>query len=325
MQVKIPARTATIFVALGLFLIAGGSAVAYWLLKPAPTPAQVIYGSGRIEADEVRLGVEVPGRLLENLAVEGEVVLAGDLLARIDPTDYELQADRADAQRGAALQSSAQIDTQIGLASHHERTARTDLGRYETLSREGWITAQRLELVRNAYVTAVDQVGVLRQKRAEAAAQAQVAAKSLALARSQLAKTVVRAPQSGSILERLAEPGEVIAAGQPIAVLANLSIVRLKIFVGERDLGKVKLGASVRIRIDAFPDRFFDARVARVDAQAQFTPRDVHMEDERSRTVYGITVEAANPEGLLKPGMPADAWILWNPRAGWPDRLFAPQ
>lgn len=322
---KISARTATMLVALGLLLIAGVSAVAYWLLKPAPTPAQVIYGSGRIEADEVRIGVEVPGRLLENRAVEGQVVTAGDLLARIDPTDYELQADRADAQRVAALQGSAQIDTQIGLARHHERTARADLGRYETLSREGWITTQRLELVRNAYVTTVDQVGVLRQKRAEAAAQAQVAAKSMALARSQLAKTVVRVPQSGSILERLAEPGEVIAVGQPVAVLANLSFVRLKIFVGERDLGKVKLGASVRIRVDAFPDRFFDARVARVDAQAQFTPRDVHMEDERSRTVYGITVEAANPDGLLKPGMPADAWILWNPPAGWPSRLFAPQ
>lgn len=322
---KFRAQTATILVAATLLALAGGSAIAYWRLRPEPTPPQVIYGSGRIEADEVRVGVEVAGRLLENRAVEGQALAMGGLLARIDPTDYELQADRADAQRLAALQTAAQIDTQIGLAGHHAMAAKVDLDRYEALGRQGWITAQRLDLVRNAYTAAIDQVAVLRQRRAEADAQAQVAVKSLALARSQLGKTRVFVPLSGFVLERLVEPGEVVAAGQPVAILANLSIVRLKVFVGERDLGKVKLGAAVRIRVDAFPERYFTARVARIDAQAQFTPRDVHMADERSRTVYGVTLEAANPDGLLKPGMPADAWILWDPRAGWPDRLRVPQ
>ena len=322
---KFRAQTATILVVATLLALAGGSAIAYWRLRPEPTPPQIIYGSGRIEADEVRVGVEVAGRLLENRAVEGQALAMDGLLARIDPTDYELQADRADAQRLAALQTAAQIDTQIGLARHHAMAAKVDLDRYEALGRQGWITAQRLDLVRNAYTAAIDQVAVLRQRRAEADAQAQVAVKSLALARSQLGKTRVFVPLSGFVLERLVEPGEVVAAGQPVAILANLSIVRLKVFVGEGDLGKVKLGAAVRIRVDAFPERYFTARVARIDAQAQFTPRDVHMADERSRTVYGVTLEAANADGLLKPGMPADAWILWDPRAGWPDRLRVPQ
>ena len=59
--------------------------------------------------------------------------------------------------------------------------------------------------------------------------------------------------------------------------------------------------------------------MAVIDGQAQFTPRDVHMADERSRTVYGVTLAAANPEGLLKPGMPADSWILWDEKSGWPE------
>jgi HlyD family secretion protein len=117
----------------------------------------------------------------------------------------------------------------------------------------------------------------------------------------------------------------VVAPGQAVAVMANLARVKLKVFVSERDLGKLRLGAPVRLRVDAFPGRDFAARVVRVDAQAQFTPRDVHMADERSRTVYGVTVEAPNPEGLLKPGMPADAWILWDLKAGWPARLRAPE
>jgi HlyD family secretion protein len=323
--VKIPARQVTLLVALGLVLIAGGSAFVYWRLKPPPAPPQVIYGSGRIEADEIRVGLELPGRLLENRAVEGATLTLGAPLAAIDPTDVQLQADRAAAQSSAALQTEAQVVSQIGLAQHHAVTARTDLSRYEALAREGYAPAQRLDVVRNAYQAAADQVGLLQARRLEAAAQAEAASKAFALSRSQIGKTRIAAPITGAVLERLAEPGEVLAAGQPVAVLADLSRVKLRVFVGERDLGKIRLGSAVRLRVDAFPQRNFVARVARIDAQAQFTPRDIHMQDERSRTVYGVTLEASNPEALLKPGMPADAWILWDRGAGWPTRLSVPE
>jgi HlyD family secretion protein len=322
---KLSARSVAGLVAVGLIGVASASAYAYWRLQPEPMPNQVIYGSGRIEADEVRVASEVAGRLLENRAVEGQSVRAGESLIRIDPADYELQADRAEAQRVAAQRIGSQIDAQIGLAIHHEMTAKTDLGRYETLSKAGWIPAQRLDMVRNTSAAATDQVSVLRQQRAEAEAQATVAAKTAALARSQIAKTRVVAPISGAVLEKLAEPGEVVAAGQPLAVLANLRTVKLKVFIVEKDLGRLRLGAPARIHVDAFGGRDFAARVARVDAQAQFTPRDVHMADERSRTVYGVILEAPNPEGVLKPGMPADAWILWDGQAGWPKSLKAPE
>lgn len=322
---KIQARQATLLVALGLALLVGGSAIAYWRLKPAPAPEQVIYGSGRIEADEVRVGLEVGGRVVENNAVEGATLRAGARVARVEPADVALQAERAASQLAAAAETEAQVVSQIRLAQHHAMTARTDLDRFETLARDGYAPAQRLDVVRNTYQAAADEVAVLKARRAEAAAQARAAGKALELSRSQLAKTSVGAPITGAVLQRLAEPGEVVAAGQPVAVLADLTRVKLRIFLGERDLGKVRLGAPARIRVDAFPGRDFTARVARVDAQAQFTPRDIHMQDERSRTVYGVTLDAPNPQGVLKPGMPADAWILWDARAAWPARLAAPQ
>ncbi|MFX8445313.1 hypothetical protein ABTL54_20365, partial [Acinetobacter baumannii] len=86
--------------------------------------------------------------------------------------------------------------------------------RYETLAREGYAPAQRLDAARNTYQAASDQVALLKARRAEAAAQAQAAAKALALGRSQLAKTTIAAPIGGAVLERLAEPGEVVAPGQ---------------------------------------------------------------------------------------------------------------
>lgn len=312
-------------VAVVLLLIAAGSWYGYELLKPEPVAPQVVYGSGRIEADEVRIAPEVGGRVVELTGREGEALTLGAIVARIDAVDYELQASQAEAQRNATGRSTAQIDAQIALAQHHATTARADLGRYETLRRQGWATVPQLDLRRNAYHAAVDQLAVLRQQRAQSLAQTDVAARSLSLARERLGRTVVRAPLAGSVLERLAEPGEVVAAGQPVAVVADLSRVRLKIFVSERDLGKLKLGAPAKLRVDSFPGRDFPARVARVDAQAQFTPRDVHVQDERARTVYGVTLEAANSEGLLKPGMPADAWILRSGAGAWPQRLVVPE
>lgn len=322
---KMTAKSAVALVALALITIAAGSGYAYWRMRPQPLPAQVIYGSGRIEADEVRVAVEVPGRLLENRAVEGKSMTAGEPLARIDAADYELQQDRIAAQHEAVRRTRAQITAQIGLAEHHAGSARKDLDRYETLGSEGWVPAKRVESARDAYAAANEQTGVLREQGAEAAAQDAAVAKTHALARSQIAKTRVAAPITGAVLDRLAEPGEVVAAGQPVAVLADLTEVKLKVFVSERDLGKVRLGAPARIRIDAFPGRDFPAQVAHIDAQAQFTPRDVHMADERSRTVYGVILAAANPDGLLKPGMPADSWILWDEKTGWPATLRVPE
>lgn len=312
-------------VAVVLVLIAAGSWYGYELLKPEPVAAQVVYGSGRIEADEVRVAPEVGGRVVELTGREGEALMRGTVVARIDPVDYELQASQAEAQRKAASYSTRQIDAQIELAEHHASIARADLARYETLRRQGWATIPQLDVRRNAYQSAMDQASALRQQRAQTLAQTDVAARSLSLARQRLGRTVVRAPVSGSVLDRLAEPGEVVAAGQPVAIVADLSRVRLKIFVSERDLGKLKLGAPAKLRVDAFEGRDFPARVARVDAQAQFTPRDVHVQDERARTVYGVTLEAANAEGLLKPGMPADAWILWSRAGAWPQRLVVPK
>ena len=308
-----------------LLLIAAGSAFVYFRLQPKPQPGQLVYGSGRIEADEVRIAPEVPGRLVENRRREGEAVRAGELIARIDPVDFELQAGQAGAQLAASRKSASQIDAQTHLARHHVETSRSDLARYETLRGKGWVTVPQLDARRNAYMAAASQVSVLRQQRAQADAQSEVAVRTLALARERLTRTSIHSPLSGRVLERLAEPGEVVAAGQPVAIIANIERVRLKLFVSEADLGRLRLGAPARIRVDAFPDRTFDARIAQVDAQAQFTPRDVHMKDERVRTVYGVTLEAANPQGLLKPGMPADAWILWDAPRGWPARLTVPE
>ncbi len=78
------------------------------------------------------------------------------------------------------------------------------------------------------------------------------------------------------------------------------------------------------MRVDAFPERYFDAQVIRIDDYAQFTPRDIHLPEERTRMVYGITLALESADGTLKPGMPADAWIR-SSETEWPTSLPVPR
>lgn len=121
------------------------------------------------------------------------------------------------------------------------------------------------------------------------------------------------------------EAGELATPGRAVAVLVDLSRLELKVFIPEGEIGKVKLGDAARIKVDAFPERHFEATVSRVDPRAQFTPRDVHLPQERVRMVFGVTLALDNPQGWLKPGMPADAWIRWRDEATWPQRLVVPR
>jgi HlyD family secretion protein len=127
------------------------------------------------------------------------------------------------------------------------------------------------------------------------------------------------------VLVKAVEAGELVRPGQTAAVLVDLTRAELKIFIPEDDIGKVRLGAPARVRVDSFPDELFEGRVRKVDEWAQFTPRDIHMPEERVRMVFGVTLALENPDGRLKPGMPADAWILWRDGAEWPPRLVVPR
>ena len=143
------------------------------------------------------------------------------------------------------------------------------------------------------------------------AARAQVAAARAALrvAEVQLDHAVLKAPYAGIILSRSVEPGEVVAPNQEVLSLADLSTVDLKVFVDETEIGQVRPGQAVEVRIDTFPDKSYAGRVAFVSPQAEFTPKIIQTQKERVKLVYLVKISVPNPDLELKSGMPADAWF----------------
>jgi HlyD family secretion protein len=151
--------------------------------------------------------------------------------------------------------------------------------------------------------TALNQAKASANQAALAVAQAHA---SLALLNDQISKLTVQAPSDGVILTRSIEPGEIIPAGAAAFILGRLDNLTITVYIPEDRYGEVKLGQTASVTVDPFPEENFSATVIHIADQAEFTPRNVQTVSGRKSTVFAIKLHVLDPNGKLKPGMPAD-------------------
>lgn len=144
-----------------------------------------------------------------------------------------------------------------------------------------------------------------------AALEARVAEARAALdsLRAQREMMQVKAPMAGVVVNVNAHPGEVAAATGPLLTIADLSTVRLVVYLPEAEVARTQLGQPVEVAVDSFPGQVFAGEISHIASQAQFTPRNVATTEERATLVYAVEIRLANEDGSLKPGMPADVML----------------
>lgn len=307
-------------------------------------PSNTVRVSGHVEATEIQVSAEVGGRIVELRVAEGDRVNPGDLVARLDTRDTELQIERARAERAAAAaqlrllqagsrpedirQAEAQVDAASAEAAAAEaewRAAETDLERFEMLLKANAGSQKqrddaktRVDVARERERGARERVraaqeGVSRLKagarREEIeAARAQVAAidaQIMVLAKG-LTDASVAAPAGGIVTQKLVDAGEVVAPRTPLVVLTDLDNAWANLFVPEPVIPRVQLGQAATVFTDAGGPGL-PGKVTYVSPRAEFTPRNVQTAEERSKLVYRIKVSVDNRAGVLKQGMPVDA------------------
>ncbi|MCG2634841.1 MAG: efflux RND transporter periplasmic adaptor subunit [Gammaproteobacteria bacterium] len=305
-------------------ILAAGSYAAFLAMREPPLPDGIIYGNGHVEGVEIRVTAEVTGRVLESSMVEAQQIGRGELLVQLDTDEINIELAGTLAEKKSLTVQLKALQAEVTTGQHHLKTAEAELVRIRRLSSQQLASRAQLDRAENDQRDAGSQLAARLAQLDMVVAQIEVVEHRAELLRTRRDKARITAPLSGTVLVKGVEPGEVVLPGQIIAVMVDLSQMELKVYVPETDIGRIKLGTAARIRVDAFPHHWFEGRVARVDANAQFTPRAVHMPDERVRMVFGVTLDVDNPDGFLKPGMPADAWLRWDPSQAWPDELLVP-
>ena len=133
-----------------------------------------------------------------------------------------------------------------------------------------------------------EQIKVKESEVDALAAQLAQAEAALAEAQSILADLVIQASATGMVTTRIVDNGEMVAAGSPLFDIVDLDRLYLKVYVPEKEIGKVRLGLPAQIYTDAFPDQPFPATLRYIASQAEFTPKEVQTPDERVKLVYAV-------------------------------------
>jgi HlyD family secretion protein len=262
-----------------------------------------------------------------------------DAQGRIRQASAELAAAEADlAQQQASYQIAAfDRDAYTKLAQTGAASQRQATQAVATAGQQAAAVAaanRRAEAARGALTTAQAnlenpdiheaQVAMVRRQIIQQQAEISSADAVTVQARQQLREAqanrqdqVVRAPFSGVIVTRAAEPGEYVIAGTALVTMVDLNKVYLRGFVPEGLIGKVKLGQPAHVYLDSNTKQPLDAWVSRIDPQATFTPENTYFQDERVKQVVGVKVQLKAAAGFAKPGMPVDGEILTQGDA-WP-------
>jgi HlyD family secretion protein len=263
-----------------------------------------IGGSGFIEATSVVVSAETAGRLEALYTGEGDAVAAGTTIGVIDSSTIKLQIDRARAQQQSAVSAVEIARIAIDQTAYDAGLARKEFDRVAALIGKGSANQQQYDQTENRY-----KQSELARRSAQvtyAARQADLARieAEIALLRRQLEDCYPSAPVSGVVIDKLTEPGELLAPGKPIVEIAKIDTVWVKIYLPARDLPVVKLGGDAAVDLEDGKTAPLGGKVVWIADEAEFTPKNVQTAEARADLVYAVKVNIPNPQGLLKIGMP---------------------
>jgi HlyD family secretion protein len=298
----------------------------YWRMKQSALPEGIVSGNGRIEAKLVDVAAKEPLRVKQILVDEGALVAPGQVLVRLDTVTLDAELLEAKGRVLAAEERLAVAKASIAKQKSEISLARIEASRSHKLVQEGAGSQRELD-ARNT------KVGTTSAALAESEAMLRTAEQQVVVARSAAATIQTRiddatlmSPVTGRVLYRLAEPGEVVAAGGKVLTLVNLADVYMEIFLPSEEAASIKLGAEGRITVDYEPERAVAGFVSFVSPEAQFTPKQVETRDERDKLMFRVKIQVPKEQiqrylERLKTGVRGVGYVKIEPSAAWPPSL----
>lgn len=283
-------------------------------------------GNGRLEATEIDVATKLQGRVAQILADEGDMVEAGQIIARMDTLVLEAQLREAQAQKRKACQEKNVADAVIAQRESEYTFAQQVLKRTQKLADAGVTDLNQLDHDQAAERAA--KAVWIASKAQATSAQAAIESAQATIERIQadINDCILKSPRYGRVQYRLAEPGEVLSAGGKVLTLVDITDVYMTFYLPTIEAGKLAIGGDARIVLDVLPDRAIPAKISFVSPTAQFTPKEVETKNEREKLMFRVKVKI-DPALLLanadrvKTGLPGMAYVKTDPLAEWPASL----
>jgi HlyD family secretion protein len=323
-----PARRRWLKVALALAIVIGGAGGGtYWWLHLQPQlPPGIAFGNGRIEALEIDIDTKFAGRISEILADAGDMVKAGQVLARMDTRDMEASLKKSEAAVAQAKKAIDEANANVAQQQTQALLAQQEMDRANTLFARGFQTKevvdqrqQALDASSAGLKAAQDQVVALQHAM-------EGSTHDVELYEVNIADNTLVAPVDGRIQYRVSNIGEVLPAGGKVFTTLDITYVYMDVYLPTDSAGKVKLGSDARIVLDAVPQLAIPAKVLFVATEAQFTPKTVETQSERDTLMFRVRVKI-DPKRLraraekVRSGLPGVSYLLLDAATPWPARL----
>ncbi|MDD3739287.1 MAG: HlyD family efflux transporter periplasmic adaptor subunit [Lentimicrobiaceae bacterium] len=263
--------------------------------------------SGAFEATEIVISAEANGKVTNLDVSEGELVAADQIIGNIDSTQLYLQKMLLYANNSAIIARKPDIKKQTATIEQQIATLNTEKQRTENLIEAKVVGQKKLDDI-NAQISLLNkQLTALTSDLASSSqtitAQSDAVDVQIAQINDQLDKCKIKSPIAGTIIEKYVETGEFTSIGMPLLKIANLDDMVLRAYISYQKLTQIKLNDKVKVRIDYGEEyKEYDGVITWISEEAEFTPKTIQTEDQRSNLVYAIKVSVKN-DGYLKIGM----------------------
>lgn len=263
---------------------------------------------GNFETVEVVVSSETSGKILKFDIAEGRDIDKGTEIALIDTTMLHLQKAEIDAGMKSVRTRISSINAQNDILGQQIENLNVNIARIDNMLRDDAATRKQYDDLTGQVAVLQKQIAANNTQKASIAAELLVYESKKATLNEQIARSCVRSPLKGTLIEKYAEAGEVTAAGKPLAKVADLSLIKLKVYVSGAQLPGIKTGQSCTIRIDDGEKGYksFPGTVSYISGKAEFTPKIIQTKEERVTFVYAVTIDVKN-DGSMKSGMPGEA------------------
>jgi HlyD family secretion protein len=263
---------------------------------------------GNFEATEVTVSAETSGRILKFDVTEGTEIARDSEIALIDTTLFHLQKNEIDAGMKGVRTRISSINAQNDILSQQIENLNVNITRIENMLKDDAATKKQFDDLAGQVAVLKKQIAANTTQKASIAAELSVFDSKKATLNEQLVRSSVKSPLKGTIIEKYAEAGELAVAGKPLVKIADLAVIKLKVYVSGAQLGGIKTGQEIKVRIDKGKKDYssFTGKISYISGKAEFTPKIIQTKEERVTFVYAVTIEVIN-DGSMKSGMPGEA------------------